>query len=757
MKKIIALILVLCMTLGMIVSVSAANPFIKRLSLARLIRGMFASDDIDYGIGEVKDDILTVYVAPNGKKNADGTAKNPYATIEAARDAVRGVDKTDLDGINVVLTAGEYKIGETIVLTAEDSGTKNCPITYIANGNAVLCGGYSFDSTAFTKAEGTDMMQYFPAEVRDSLVMIDLKKYDFTAEQIATLLSTKSGSYQSKAPVIAVNGKNMTMARYPNDEWIAMEHGQFYDSHGNPTQYTDNDRSIPKDLQASTTIVEYGDEHFETVTSWHSIEDAFVEGRFTHLWVHDNSEIISVDTETDKVTVPYVGAYVPNDGGLLYFYNIPEELDAPGEYYVDRDAILYYYPEEGFEDAHFTIASLDSNMIEVNAEYITFDGLTFESGRKAAIYSSNVSNFTVQNCIIRDFKFGIDIKGGYNNYIYSNEIYSIGDKAIGIEGGDRATLAKSNSTVCNNYIHDWGYATVIGYAITNSGCGVTVCHNECAVSNTLAMDSNGPLHLVEYNYIHDVATFFSDGGAIGDGGSLGYGTVFRYNLIENAGTADYPAVTQLGVQAFTVDCDSSGLTIYSNIVNNVTGSGVGISGGRDHNVHNNLFISCGFFAYSLDARDMTTYKSSDEAKTKTLNAYFTNEIWQEAFPELKGIHGNFNPANRFDPMFEGMPSNNRFVDNYGYFNRMNRITSYIGNYTFLYYDDEIINQANCEIVPISTENGNMKTYNSRRDPLIIYTDTLAVAEAAGYPIMTTEQFNEIGRIGIGVTSVHNPK
>jgi len=163
MKKIIALILVLCMTLGMIVSVSAANPFIKRLSLARLIRGMFASDDIDYGIGEVKDDILTVYVAPNGKKNADGTAKNPYATLEAARDAIRGINKTDLDGINVVFAAGEYKIGETIVLTAEDSGTKNCPITYIANGNAVLCGGYSFDSTAFTKAEGTAAMQYFPA------------------------------------------------------------------------------------------------------------------------------------------------------------------------------------------------------------------------------------------------------------------------------------------------------------------------------------------------------------------------------------------------------------------------------------------------------------------------------------------------------------------------------------------------------------------------------------------------------------------
>ncbi|MBP3377460.1 MAG: hypothetical protein J6L96_01800 [Clostridia bacterium] len=45
MKKIIALILVLCMTLGMVVSVSAMNPFAKRLNLVRLIRIMFAPND----------------------------------------------------------------------------------------------------------------------------------------------------------------------------------------------------------------------------------------------------------------------------------------------------------------------------------------------------------------------------------------------------------------------------------------------------------------------------------------------------------------------------------------------------------------------------------------------------------------------------------------------------------------------------------------------------------------------------------------
>ncbi len=750
MKKIIALILVLCMTAGMIVSVSAASPFAQRLNLVRIIRAMFDKDDNGYGIGELDDNILTVYVAPNGKKDADGTEKNPYATIEAARDAIREINKTGLNGINVVLEEGEYKIEQTIEFTAEDSGTEKCPITYIGDGEVILCGGVSFDHTAFSKGEG-QLTQYFPEEAKDNIVILDLKDYGYTVEQVEKLLAKKTGSYQSNAPVIAVNGESMTLARYPNNEWISMEHGQFYDANGNPTQYTDNDRSIPKEQQAHTTRVEYGDDHFETVTSWHSYEDAFVEGRFTHLWVHDNSEIVEINYETDEITVPYSGAYIPNDGGLLYFYNIPEELDVPGEYIVDRDCILYYYPEENFETARFTLAVIDSNMIEIDSDYITFDNLILESGRNTAI-NGKIDNCTIQNCIIRDFLgSGINITDGYNNYIFSNELYSIARSGIEYNGGDRATLTKSNTTICNNYVHDYGYGGIIEYAIEYGGCGITICHNECCDSNTLAMDCSGPYNITEYNYIHDVGKFFSDGGAIGSGGNNNYGSIFRYNIIENTGTDEYPAVTQLGVQAFTVDCDANGLTIYSNIVNNITGSGVGISGGRDHDVHNNLFISCGFYAYSLDARDYVDIKNAGVPATSSVPDILLSDIWQEAFPALRGLHGNFDPENPLDPMFEGTPGGNRFVDNYGFYDRMNRLTNYIGHYTFLNYDDEIIN-ASCEIFPINENNGNMKTYNSRRDGVIYYADALAEAEAAGCPIMTTEEFNKIGRFGIGVQS-----
>ena len=71
MKKIIALVLVLCMCFGMIVSVSAASPFAKRLNLVRLIRTMFSTDKEDYEIGELDDGVLTVYVAVDGKKDAE--------------------------------------------------------------------------------------------------------------------------------------------------------------------------------------------------------------------------------------------------------------------------------------------------------------------------------------------------------------------------------------------------------------------------------------------------------------------------------------------------------------------------------------------------------------------------------------------------------------------------------------------------------------------------------------------------------------
>ena len=264
MKKIIALVLALTIMLGMIVSTSAANPFVKKLNLVRLIKMMFTQSDDEYEIGEIKNGVLTVYVSANGKKDADGTKKNPFDTIETARDAIRGIDKTSLKGIDVVIGAGTYFITETIEFTAEDAGQEKCPIRYIGEDGAVINGGTSFDYTAFEKASG-DTLALFPEDVQDKLYMLDLGKFGYTADDIAEMLTNKK--YYNKASIILVNGQEMTLARYPNaDEGlIEIEGGYFLDGEGNVTL---EDYDSPKELHPKATVIEYGETHMERA-EWH--------------------------------------------------------------------------------------------------------------------------------------------------------------------------------------------------------------------------------------------------------------------------------------------------------------------------------------------------------------------------------------------------------------------------------------------------------------------------------------------------------
>ena len=74
------------------------------------------------------------YVSTTGSDENDGSFDRPFRTWERARDAVRALDKTDRDGIKVAFTAGNYG-PISIVLTGEDSGTPECPITYCKYGD----------------------------------------------------------------------------------------------------------------------------------------------------------------------------------------------------------------------------------------------------------------------------------------------------------------------------------------------------------------------------------------------------------------------------------------------------------------------------------------------------------------------------------------------------------------------------------------------------------------------------------------------
>ncbi|MBI3922675.1 MAG: right-handed parallel beta-helix repeat-containing protein, partial [Armatimonadetes bacterium] len=68
--------------------------------------------------------------APNGRKT-DG----PFASIVKARDAIRELKSKQgglKEAVTVQLRGGIYYVPQTITFTPQDSGTKECPISYRA-------------------------------------------------------------------------------------------------------------------------------------------------------------------------------------------------------------------------------------------------------------------------------------------------------------------------------------------------------------------------------------------------------------------------------------------------------------------------------------------------------------------------------------------------------------------------------------------------------------------------------------------------
>ena len=74
----------------------------------------------------------------------------------------------------------------------------------------------------------------------------------------------------------------------------------------------------------------------------------------------------------------------PND--RYYFRNALEELDAPGEWYLDRRTwILYFYPPSDVHKGVVYAPRLETLIELKEAEHITFRGLTLECADGTAV------------------------------------------------------------------------------------------------------------------------------------------------------------------------------------------------------------------------------------------------------------------------------------------------------------------------------------------------------------------------------------
>jgi len=525
--------------------------------------------------------MVTLYVSTQGRDEwsgrlatprADGS-DGPLATLEKARDTIRAqrADGTVTGGAKIVVRGGTYRLADTFALDEQDSGTAEQPMWYVAyrGETPVLTGG----------AVVTGWRPY-----KGEILQADLAPLGLEFKGGGTPWTGWAPGKWVRDPIAQVffRGKRQILARYPNlDPAAPWGSGFLYIRSLVGEGTKDRWLAAPEELH-----------------DWARASEGEVFMFPAQNYISECSKVASVNRETGEVVLADACWTVPRVGDRYYFQNLLEELDAPGEWYWDKEKnVLYFWPPEPIEEGEVVVPTLNTGVtIGDGASHVLFEGFTIEhlNGRGVAI--SGKENCVVARCTVRHVGGqGITIGGGQGNGAEGNDVYDTGSSAMTVSGGDRKSLTPGRNFAVNNHIYHMGVYRKGDSAISCSGCGNRIAHNEIHDIPRIGIIFSGNDHVVEYNHIHHCNLEIQDSGAIYLGGVSWTmrGNVIRYNLIHDTGGYGregdhwaYPFYTW----GIYLDDWASGAQVYGNIVARAYLAAVHVHSGRDNVIENNIFV-----------------------------------------------------------------------------------------------------------------------------------------------------------------------
>ncbi len=500
-----------------------------------------------------------VFVAPDGNDANPGTRAKPLASIEVARDRLRagGGGKH-----TITLRAGIYPRTATLTFDQSDSG-----LTLRGERGARLLGGRVL--VGWTRASDPRI----PESARGNVVALGLN------DDLGAMRRRGFGVNSSPAPPeLFVDGVPQTLARWPNGEqWSALASGR----EGAFGVKVERDR----------------------IARWATADDLWVHGYWTYDWADTWEKVVSVDAAGQILaTAPPHGVYGYKAGKRFYALNLVEELDAPGEYWLDRKTGTVYAWIAG--SGEVVLSTLESPLITVTGvSDFTIERLILACSRGEGIQITGGNNVTVAGCTVRGLgTSGIVVDGGTNHRVVDCDLFDLGESGVSVSGGDRKTLAPGGHVVENCDIHHHSrlcrtYRPAIGI----QGVGNKALHNRLHDGPHNAILMGGNDHEVAYNEIYRVCTQTGDAGAIYMGRNLTMrGTVIRHNYFHDIGPTLATKDGFVDVMAVYLDDCFCGTAIVGNVFERA-GRAAMIGGGRDNVIANNLFIDC-HPAIHVDAR-----------------------------------------------------------------------------------------------------------------------------------------------------------
>ncbi len=576
-----------------------------------------------------------VYVSTTGSDSGDGSYKNPFFTLQKARDHIRSKKISGEEGpFSILLGKGDYYFDHTLTFDKQDNGLF---ISAVKNEKVRFTGGISIDPAEALPVAGSEKGELFPLNVRNHISMINLTKLGIA--DFGDLTQFGFGHpLTASAMELFINGKASHLSRWPNDSIVpvvsVLDKGSVFAEgdkgrRGGKFTYSGSHPSI-----------------------WKNQKDIWIFGYFKYGWADDAVQLASIDTLGKVLTTVQPHLYGFSSGKKWngwYAYNIPEEVDEPGELYIDRrEGILYFYNPGKIDQLEVSVLK-DPFIIMNGASDITIKDIEFESARGAGVEIKSSNDCVLKKCSFRNLGlYAVNISdskdgaAGSKNGLIDCSISETGAGGVQLFGGDRKTLTASANFVTNCSIHEFNRITKTYCAgVQIGGVGNRISHCEIFDSPHVAILLSGNDHLIEFNDIHDVCQSTDDVGALYYGRNPSErGHQVRYNYFHEIG------LNHANTSAIYHDDGACGMAVFGNILYKAGSWPSLIGGGSDNSYVNNIFIDCPVGIYVDDrllnwAKEMVAKGDVFDIDLKDIN--YNKPPYSVRYPELAG-YWDENPA-----------------------------------------------------------------------------------------------------------------
>ena len=601
---------------------------------------------------------IDIYVSPNYSDGIeDGSNARPFRTLTAARDYGRrvhhGVDIAHQDTVVVHLAPGTYGEAEGIPLELDAAhGDGNLVFRGDGDGDGarpLLTGGVAVPASSFKPVDGG----HVPAAgvlVADVGALLD---YDYGTLATAPL----HGNCGHNDTELFLGGVPMTVARFPNlpaPKGAPSNAPSASAAHGtDPVPWAW--AFAPKATPGGTLAYPAALISAARAKAWVAAGTAWIHGYLNEDWSDVYFSIDAADARASTFTLGGEGGggAPPSviEGARFYALNLLSELDAPGEYFLDRKAgRLYVYPPAGLDDAVLSKARTVVSARGVAG--VRFENVDVAHARADGVSALNVTGFVLDGVRVYNVGGNGTTITGSRSGVVASSVEHAGCVGVSVYGGHPKTLARGDNFVKDSEIRSFSrwkrtYAPGLQWGgVGNKFCGNTIAlapHSaiigggneaECVPSFSDAMNDmpcGANDNVFRDNIVSDVGWETTDAGGFYSCGQGGTAWVNRGNALVNntfrrvrtlqptpVNWATHAVPTT--AQAIYLDDLMSGWTIANNTFED-SETGILLGGGRRSTISGNTFKRCDIAVHYDWREDDFSCNSSQPASAKATRAW----------------------------------------------------------------------------------------------------------------------------------------